>query len=89
LEFREYAAKHETFRLAYEFAKEFQEHVVAKGALTKKLDSGFSQFFLQCRCGWKKQEDTDTKANKAKSQLERISDILHGNETEELEDYQD
>ncbi len=81
--FSRYVAKHEGFRLAYERAKMAQESQIVKNALTKKYDSGFSQFFLQCRCGWKKQEDIDTKANKAKSQLEKISDILHGNETQE------
>lgn len=85
--FTRYAPLHENFRLAYEFAKQYQEHVVAAGALTKKLDSGFSQFFLQCRCGWKKQEDSDNKESKAKSQLEKISNILHGVEIEDSETY--
>lgn len=80
--FTRHAAKHEGFKQAYERAKAWQENQIVKNALSKKFDSGFSQFLLQCRFGWKKQEDTDTKANKAKSQLEKISDILHGNETE-------
>lgn len=76
--FTRHAAKHERFREAYEYAKDYQEYIVASGALTKKLDSGFSQFFLQCCCGWKKEEDVTSKENKARSQLEKICNILSG-----------
>ncbi len=59
--FKRYADKHDEFKEAYEWAKAWQEHIVAKGALTQKLNARFAQFFLGCAHDWKTKDATDDK----------------------------
>lgn len=71
------AKMNERFREAYELAKEWQESIISKGALGKKLDSGFSKFYLINRYkeNWKEnvdsgvQEETLVQFNQLMSQL--------------------
>lgn len=57
--FVKYANKHEGFKLAYEWAKGYQEHTVSKGALTKEMDARFAIFFLGCNHEWKSKSTDD------------------------------
>jgi hypothetical protein len=57
--FKRYTDKHEKFKEAHEYAKDYQAHQVSKGALTKKYDSGFSQFFLGCAHQWKTKDEAE------------------------------
>ncbi|MFI5384037.1 MAG: hypothetical protein ACHQXK_07385 [Methanosarcina thermophila] len=57
--FSRYIEKHEEFKDAYEYAKAWQEHCVAKGALEGDLDSGFSKFFMACNHNWRTQDVSD------------------------------
>lgn len=74
--FSRYIAKHKKFNDAYNYAKDYQEYVVSRGGLTKKLDSHMCQFFLSCICKWRKEDDPKNEEAKAKSQLDKICDIL-------------
>jgi hypothetical protein len=42
----QFVKESERFREVYEHVKEWQESIVVKGALTKKLSDGFSKFYL-------------------------------------------
>ena len=75
--FSRYAEQHENFRLAYEWAKAWQEHQVSKGALTEKLNPRFAQFFLGCNHKWSTNEEQEHKEEKAKSHLQEVSEQLH------------
>jgi hypothetical protein len=48
--------KSEKMKAAHEYAKGWQEHMIVKGALYKKLDPGFSKFVLLCTHGWKENQ---------------------------------
>jgi hypothetical protein len=75
--FQRYAEQNENFRLAYEWAKQWQEHQVSKGALTDKLNARFAQFFLGCNHKWSTTEEQEHKEEKAKSHLQEVSEQLH------------
>ena len=81
--FKRYVEKHEGFKEAYLYAKAWQEHQVAKGGLTKKLDPRFSQFFLGCQHGWRSKDDVEDKEKKQMSKLEEIANILRGDLTDD------
>ena len=51
--FKRYADKSIAFNDAYQYAKEYQEFIISRGALTKDLDSKFSVFFLCSNHSWK------------------------------------
>jgi hypothetical protein len=56
------AKYHERFRVSYEKAKEWQESVVARFALTKKFSEGFSKFMLvnHYKDSWKEKAKEDS-----------------------------
>ncbi len=59
-----YASKHLNFKLAYFWAKAWEEHSLTHLALMGKIDSSFASFCLSCNHGWKlhyKCEPVDTK----------------------------
>lgn len=70
--FKHYSEQHEEFKEAYEWAKSWQEHIVARGALTQTLNARFAQFFLGCCHEWrtKDSEDNTTLANEFGKYLE-------------------
>jgi len=74
--FAENIARSEEFKEAYLWAKAWQEHAVASGALSKDLDARFSQFFLSVNHGWSLDKDRENKEEKQKSNLERMSDSI-------------
>jgi len=54
------------FKHAHTYAKGWQEHMVAKGALFKKLEPNIAKFMLTCHHGWKenqKEEDKEEALN--------------------------
>lgn len=57
--FGRHIENHEGFKEAYEYARSWQEHCVAKGALEKDFDARFATFFLGCNHQWKTQTSTD------------------------------
>lgn len=59
----EFADRHPRFRESYERAREWQQHIVQKGALIKKLSEGFSKFFLINRYSdeWKSDKSDETR----------------------------
>ncbi len=75
--FKRYADQNENFKEAYEWAKQWQEHRIAKGALNNTLNARFSQFFLGCNHNWSTFEAVENEEEKAKSRLEEIRDQLH------------
>lgn len=74
--FKRYAEQNENFKRAYEWAKQWQEHQVTKGALNNTLNPRFSQFFLGCNHKWSTQEEPEHEEAKAKSRLEEVSQQL-------------
>lgn len=75
--FHLYTSENENFKHAYEWAKQWQEHQVSKGALTNKLNPRFAQFFLSCNHKWRTVEESILKEEKEKSRMENVSDALH------------
>ncbi len=75
--FKRYADQSEEFKDAYEWAKQWQEHKIAKGALHNTLNARFSQFFLGCNHNWSTLEAFENEEEKVKSRLEIIKDQLH------------
>lgn len=59
--FGRYAEQHEEFKEAYEWAKEYQQHTVVKGALKGGVNARFAQFFLSCCHDWEPKGDKDDK----------------------------
>ena len=57
--FGRYAEKHEEFREAYEYAKSWQEHIVARNALKQTVNARFAQFFLGCQHDWKTKDPSE------------------------------
>ena len=72
-----YSAQNENFKIAYSWAKQWQEHQVAKGALTNVLNARFAQFFLGCNHKWSTVEEHEDLEEKAKSRLQEVSEQLH------------
>ena len=66
------------FAEAVEFAKDWQAHMICKGALLKKLDPGFAKFMLACVHQWKDGTDEES----AKQEL--ASDFAKFNENMEV-----
>lgn len=86
--FAAFSEKSAKFKEAYEWAKAYQEFIISHGALQKQLEPRFSQFFLAVNHNWLIQKDTDTREEKQKSNLEKMSNYLHneGEEDEEREE---
>lgn len=59
--FGRYAEQNEEFKEAYDWAKAYQEHIVAKGALKGTVNPRFAQFFLAYRHDWLPKADEDQK----------------------------
>lgn len=74
--FARYSEQNENFRRAYEYAKQWQEFQVTKGALYNELNARFAQFFLAVNHNWTFREQQDTRESKAKSALQCVSDQL-------------
>ncbi len=75
--FKRYADENVNFKRAYFWAKQWQEHQVAKGALNNDLNPRFSQFFLGCNHKWSTIEESGLKEEKEKSRLQHVSEVLH------------
>jgi hypothetical protein len=75
----------EDFKEAYQWAKAWQEHVIASGALQKNLDARFSQFFLAVNHGWSIDRERENKEEKQKSNLERLSESIQA-QVEQVEE---
>lgn len=75
--FAEYIARSVEFKEAYLWAKAWQEHAIASGALSKSLDARFSQFFLAVNHGWTLNKEQENKEEKQKSNLEKLSESIH------------
>lgn len=75
--FAENIARSLEFKEAYLWAKAWQEHAIASGALSKSLDARFSQFFLAVNHGWSLNKDQENKEEKQKSNLEKLSESIH------------
>jgi hypothetical protein len=78
-----YMSYSEKFKEAYNWARAWQEQIVAKGALQKKFDARFSQFFLAVNHGWTLDKDRENKEEKQKSNLEKMSDSIHAHVDDE------
>lgn len=89
--FQRYAEQNANFKKAYEWAKQWQEHQVSKGALMNTLNPRFSQFFLGCNHKWSTQEEPILKEDKAKSRLQEVTESLQAlqKKLEEPEDDDD
>lgn len=46
---------------AHEYAKNWQAHMICKGALFKKLDPGFAKFMMACVHGWRDSNQEEIK----------------------------
>lgn len=75
--FQRYADQNKNFKCAYEWAKQWQEHQVAKGALMNVLNPRFAQFFLGCNHKWSTLEQPEHQEKKEKSRLQEVSEQLH------------
>ena len=75
--FKRYADQNESFKRAYAWAKQWQEHQVAKGALMNVLNPRFAQFFLGCNHKWSTLEEHVDQEEKAKTKLHEVSDQLN------------
>jgi len=75
--FAENIARSQEFKEAYLWAKAWQEHAIANGAMKKTLDTRFAQFFLAVNHGWTLDRDRENKEEKQKSNLEKLSDSIH------------
>ena len=87
--FAENIARSLEFKEAYMWAKAWQEHAVASGALQKDLDARFSQFFLAVNHGWSLDKDRENKEEKQKSNLEVMSDSIHKEVNGTIEDLEE
>lgn len=63
-------------KFAHTYAKGWQEHMVAKGALFKKLDSNIAKFMLTCCHGWRENQKEEDKADKLENEFERFNRIM-------------
>ncbi len=61
----EFAEKSKRFADVLEIAKEWQEHKLTKGAMTRAYDSGFTKFVMPRVCGaqWKETKDVNITTN--------------------------
>lgn len=83
--FKRYTEKNDNFKEAYEWAKVFQEHQVAKGGLSKKFDPRFSQFFLGCQHGWRSKDDAEQQKKELRNDFVKFLDHIK-EEDEEQDD---
>ena len=74
----EFAKRNKSFREAVEYAKEWQAHMICKGALFKKLDPSFAKFMLTCVHHWK------DNANEEDAKKALASDFAKFNENMEV-----
>lgn len=81
--FKRYTEKNDNFREAYEWAKAFQEHQVAKGGLSKKFDPRFSQFFLGCQHGWRSKDDAEQQKRDLRNDFVKFIDHIKADEEDE------
>lgn len=84
--FKRYTTRHDGFREAYEWAKTYQEHQVAKGGLNKKLDPRFSQFFLGCQHGWRSKDDVEQQKRDLRNDFVKFMNHVKGEEDDDRED---
>lgn len=87
--FKRYITKNDNFREAYEWAKSFQEHQVAKGAITKKFDPRFCQFFLGCQHGWRSKDDVEQQKRDLRNDFAKFIDHIKGEVNEDNDDESD
>jgi hypothetical protein len=75
------ATKTEEFKVAYDLAKAFQEHMVCKGALERRLDPRFSQFYLVAHHGYSMSEVKQREEELKNDFAEFLSHMRHVNGT--------
>lgn len=68
--------RHEKLRNAHKYAKSWQEHMICKGALFKKLDPGFSKFMLICTHGWKENQLEEDKEEALKNDFSKFNNNM-------------
>ena len=85
--FSRYTKKHEEFAEAYDLAKAWQEHAIAKGALKNDLNPLFARFFLGCCHNWRTKDATEDKlsrlANSFDQYLKHVKPEEYGDEEDE------
>lgn len=69
--------KSPSFAAAHARAKQYQHNTLVHGALTKKYDSRFTQFFLATRHGWTLDKAREDREDTQKSHLQSISEAIH------------
>lgn len=84
--FTRYTVNHEGFKEAYHWAKAWQEFQVVKGALTKKVDPRFAQFYLGCQHNWRSKDDPDAQKRDLRNDFVKFIDYVKGVENKEEED---
>lgn len=62
----------EAFDEAWNYAKDWQEHMLVKGALFKKLNVRFVMFMLQCCHGWRPENFVDPREKDLANELEQF-----------------
>ena len=81
--FSRYTVKHQAFKEAHSWAREWQEHIVAKGALTQKLNARFAQFFLGCNHNWRTKDPNEDKMSQLRSEFRNYLDLMKEDDDEE------
>lgn len=84
--FKRYCSKNQAFKEAHAYAKSWQEHQVAKGALTKKYDPRFSQFFLACLHGWRIKDDGEARKQDLRNDFNKFLSAAKGEDSEDSDD---
>ncbi len=84
--FKRYAEKNQDFKEAYEWAKEWQEYIVAHGAMTGTLNSRFCQFFLGCMHDWRTKEPNEDKLGTLRNEFGKYLDLMKEKDVTEPED---
>lgn len=68
---------------AWQYAKDWQEHMLVKGALYKKLNVRFVIFMLQCHHGWRPENYVDPRETALAGNLEQFSSYMKAKVGEE------
>jgi len=84
--FKRYCSKHEYFKDAYEYAKEWQAHYIAKNALYGTFNARFAQFFLSVQHDWKAKDDSDLKGKELRNDFGLFMDHIRNKYEKESEE---
>lgn len=83
--FRNHIDKHQGFKEAYEWAKAWQEHCIAKGALKQTLNAKFAQFFLGCNHEWRTKEATDERISQLGNDFGKFIEYMNSQKMKKKE----